>query len=172
MYTVRLVTDHFASIAHIVIVIVMNRLRHALYWLTHPILCKLSWHRLITWSKDIEGGDKQCWCGEKYGGGWTKNKTIKLSKWFWLKLWLGKIRFIHFKSLYIIFQFLQSSHHGEYDLKLGISYNTKRLYTEGLYEPWQKYKRKARQIQFNFLIGYIGFGYWGKRQKEEVNGNG
>ena len=40
--------------------------------LTHSILCKLRWHRLVTWNNDIEGGDKQCWCCEKVGGGWIK----------------------------------------------------------------------------------------------------
>ena len=50
----------------------MNKIKYAFFWLTHPIMCKLRWHRLILWADDIEGGDKQCWCCEKVGGGWIK----------------------------------------------------------------------------------------------------
>ena len=50
----------------------MNKLKHFYYKITHSILCKFGWHRLITWADDIEGGDKQCWCCKEVGGGWLK----------------------------------------------------------------------------------------------------
>lgn len=50
----------------------MNKFRFLYYKLTHSILCFFRWHRLITWSKDIEDDDKQCWCCKEVGGGWIK----------------------------------------------------------------------------------------------------
>lgn len=58
-------------------------IKHNIWYLyirvTHPILCKLRWHRLIHWNDDIEGGDKDCWCGKEVGGGWLKKECIATS---------------------------------------------------------------------------------------------
>ena len=50
----------------------MNELKYWYYKITHSILCFFGWHRLILWNNDIKGGDKQCFCCEKVGGGWDK----------------------------------------------------------------------------------------------------
>lgn len=92
-------------------------------------------------------------------------------RWFYFKMWFRRMRFIHIKRLYIIFQLLQNSDVGEYDLKLGISYNSKKYYSKDSYSPRLEYKRKAREIRIHFLVGYIAFGYWGKKQEKTIGEN-
>ncbi len=53
----------------------MNPLKFWYYKLTHSILCKFGRHRLILWNNNIEGGDMQCWCCEKVGGGWIRHSV-------------------------------------------------------------------------------------------------
>ena len=84
-----------------------------------------------------------------------------------IKIWLKRYRIKAIGRLYVGWSFYQyPTKHGEYNIRFGISLNSKKYYTKDSYSQWDRYVKKSRFIRIDLFIPWIEIGLFGVENDE------
>ena len=92
----------------------------------------------------------------------------KIEHWkFEIKLWLTRYRIKAIGRLYVGWSFFQyPTEHGEYNIRFGISFNSKKLYTKNIHSQWDRYVKKPISIRIDLFIPWFRIGLFGVKNDE------